>query len=87
MAAADPLARSLSARIAAATRWAKTEDRTTATAPMRKGMRDRLARQIDPDGRLASAELKRRVDSAVLAHMTRMTLAAKRKRDAAAAAA
>lgn len=77
--------RALAARIAAAERWGRTEDRTAATAPARAGRRARLAKQIDPDGILAAndpAELDRRVDSLIRAHMLRMSLKARAARKA-----
>jgi len=75
--ARDPVIRSLVAQQAAAERWGRTTDRTAATAPARAGLRLKFAREIDPDGTLEPAELERRVDSLVRAHMLRMTLAAK----------
>jgi hypothetical protein len=75
--------RTLVAQIAAAERWGRTPDRTAATAPARAGLRAKFAREIDPDGSLASsdpAELERRVDHLQRAHMLRMTLAAKAAR-------
>jgi hypothetical protein len=68
------------ARIAAAERWGRTKDRTAATAPGRTGLRDRFAREIDPDGILAPDELERRVGLLMQAHMLRMSLAAKNAR-------
>ncbi len=80
MPSADPHARSLVAQIAAAERWGRTPDRTAATAPARAGLRDKFARQVDPDGTLAPAEVDMRVDQLVRAHMLRMSLAAKTAR-------
>lgn len=70
------------AQIAAAERWGRTPDRTAATEPARAGLRAKFAREVDPDGTLDAAELERRVDSLVRAHMLRMTLAAKAARRA-----
>jgi hypothetical protein len=78
--ARDPEHRAIVARIAAAERWGRTADRTTATAPARAGLRAKFAREVDPDGTLPPAELERRVDHLVRAHMLRMTLAAKQAR-------
>lgn len=75
-----PEQRSLSARAAALTRWSHVEDRTAATAPARAAFVEQLAEQVDPDGRLTPGERARRVDMARRAHMTRMTLAASRRR-------
>lgn len=72
--------RSLRAKIAAAERWGRTDDRTAATAPARAGLRAKFAREIDPDESLPAAELERRVDSLMRAHMLRMSLAAKTAR-------
>lgn len=80
MAARSPEDRTLVAQIAAATRWGRTPDRTAATAPARAGLRAKFAREIDPSGTLEPAELERRVDSLVHAHMLRMSLRAKASR-------
>lgn len=72
--------RTLIAQIAAAERWGRTVDRTAATAPARAGLRAKFAREVDPDGTLDPAEVERRVDSLVRAHMLRMSLAAKTAR-------
>lgn len=68
------------ARIAAAERWGRTPDRTAATAPARAGLRAKYAREVDPNGNLDPAEVERRVDSLMRAHMLRMSLAAKAER-------
>lgn len=78
--------RSLRAQIAAAERWGRTKDRTAATAPARAGLRAKYAREVDPDGRMDPAEVERRVDSLMRAHMLRMTLKAKQARQRAAEA-
>lgn len=80
MPAADAESRSIVAQIAAAERWGRTPDRTAATAPARAGLRAKFAREVDPDGSLDPAELERRVDSLMRAHMLRMSLAAKKAR-------
>jgi hypothetical protein len=80
MPAASPSDRSVIAQIAAAERWGRTPDRTAATAPARAGLRAKYAREIDPDGTLDSAELERRVDHLMRAHMLRMSRAAKAAR-------
>lgn len=80
MAAATSEDRSIVAQIAAAERWGRTPDRTAATAPARAGLRAKFARQADPDGTLPTAELERRIDSLMRAHMLRMSLAAKTAR-------
>lgn len=75
--------RALIARIAANTRWGRTGDRAAATSAARNGLRAKFAREIDPDGTLATtspAELDRRIDQLHRAHMQRMSLAAKQAR-------
>lgn len=74
--------RVLAAQIAAAERWGRTADRTAATAPARAGLRAKFAREVDPHGTLPSAELERRVDHLMRAHMLRMSLKAKQARAA-----
>lgn len=77
MPARNPDERSLVARIAAAERWGRTDDRVAATAPARAGLRAKFARIVDPDGTLPDDERERRIDSLHQAHMLRMSLAAK----------
>jgi hypothetical protein len=72
--------RSLVAQIAPAERWGRTRDRTAATAPARAGLRAKFAREVDPEGALEPAELERRVDLLMRAHMLRMSLKAKSAR-------
>lgn len=67
--------RALIARIAAAERWARTPDRSTATEPARRGLRARFEREADPDGRLHPAERARRADALLSAHMLRLARA------------
>lgn len=64
--------RALIARIAAAERWARTDDRTAATEPARRGLRARFERQVDPDQTLDPAERARRADALMAAHMLRL---------------
>ena len=75
--------RVLIARIAAAERWARTTDRSAATAPARRGLRAKFEREVDPDETLTLAERTRRVDDLMRAHMLRMSRAsaAKRRRE------
>lgn len=80
MPSADPRDRSVVAQIAAAERWGRVTDRTAATAPARAGLRAKFAREVDPHGTLPPAELERRVDSLMRAHMLRMSRAAKAAR-------
>jgi hypothetical protein len=72
--------RSLIARIAAAERWSRVDDRAAATLAARQGLRAKFARQADPNQTLEAAELEKRVDLLMQAHMLRMSLAAKKAR-------
>jgi hypothetical protein len=73
MPAAKASDRNIIARIAAAERWGRTTDRSTATAPARAGLRAKFAAEVDPDGTLPPAELERCVDHLMQAHMLRMS--------------
>ena len=44
--------RSARGKLAINTRWAKTRDRTAATAKMRQVFQDRFEKQVDPEGTL-----------------------------------
>ncbi len=48
--------RTLTAQIAAHVRWARTPDRTAATAPARAAFDARFEREVDPERVLPSAE-------------------------------
>jgi hypothetical protein len=74
MSARDPHDRTLVARIAASSRWAKEPDRAAATAPARAAFDRRFVRQVDPDGVLDPDELARRVASAKSAFYARLQL-------------
>jgi hypothetical protein len=80
LAAKDPAARILAARIAAAERWGRERDRSAATQPARDARRARLEAIADPDGALDPVELARRVEQLERAQLLRMSLAAKRAR-------
>lgn len=77
---------SLRGRIAAYERWARTADRTAATAPGRRGLEARFEREVDPSGELDPAERARRVDAKRKAHFMRLALLSARSRRAAAEA-
>lgn len=72
--------KAMAGRIGAHTRWAKEPDRKAATAPARKGFRARFEREVDPNSILPPAELARRTDHAISAHMCRLALAKKAKK-------
>lgn len=68
-----PSERSLSARLAAYSKWAQTDARE-GTAAARAAFRDRFDREVDPDGTLDPAERARRAEAARKAHFTRLAL-------------
>lgn len=72
--------RALRARIAAAHRWAQTDDRCAATEPARRGLRARFERAVDPDHVLSNEERTRRAEHLMRAHMLKMSLIAARRR-------
>ena len=85
----SPAERRLIAKKAAHTRWANTPDRLGAMAPARRGFEEKLARQVDPDGKLSPAERGKAVESARKAFYADMALksaAARRRRKGGASA-
>ena len=66
--------RRVQARIAAYTKWARTENRTAATAAARAAFDDRFEREVDPDGRLSATERARRAGFARRAYFARLAL-------------
>jgi hypothetical protein len=79
MAALTPEARTLSARIAAHTRWSR-EDPAANAARGQAGLLARFVREVDPDGLLPEAERQRRAQAARRAHMCRLALASGKAR-------
>lgn len=70
----------LVARIAAAERWARTVDRSAATAPARAAAWERFERLVDPDGVLTPDERRSRAQDLRRANMLRLSrLAAQRR--------
>ncbi len=69
-----PDQRSLRARIATSEKWAKTANRTAATAPARQAFLDRFDKQVDPDGTLDPAERAIRAGHARTAYFARLAL-------------
>lgn len=72
---ADQASRRLAARIGAHARWARTLDRTAATAPARAALEakwERMAREMHPDA--TEDEIKRAAESLRHAHLVRMAL-------------
>jgi hypothetical protein len=76
----SPAERSLRARIAANTRWAKEPDRLAATAPGRRAAFQKLLDEIDPERKLPEAERLKRAKNAQQAQLERIRLAASRNR-------
>jgi hypothetical protein len=82
-----PAERSLLARAAVLSSWAKTTDRSAHgrggdTATRSRANLLAFERQVDPDGDLDPAERERRARAARLAHMNRMSYLASRARHA-----
>jgi hypothetical protein len=71
--------RTLRARLAAQSRWAKS-DPQTGTAAARAAFLARFENEVDPDRKLPVAERARRAESARRAHMTRLALASSKAR-------
>jgi hypothetical protein len=69
----SPEDRAMISRIASLRRWALTNDRRSATAPARRGLREKFADEIDPARALPTAERERRVDQLLRAHMLQMS--------------
>ena len=65
---------STQARIAALLRWARTPNRTVATAPARAAFEARFEGEVDPDGRLSPEERARRAGFARRAYFARLAL-------------
>lgn len=82
----SPAERSLRARAAAYTKWARTEDRPAATAAARTAAHNRFEKLVDPEGVLPPDERIRRADMArraFYADMARKSAKARRKGKAA----
>lgn len=69
-----PEQRSLRAKLAAQTRWAKTRDRTAATAKSREAWAARWEQKADPNSELSPAERAAAGERLMKAHMTAMAL-------------
>jgi len=70
----SPAERAMRAKLAANTRWAKTEDRTASTEPGRRAAEARFEREVDPEGKLPPSERAKRAANLRKAHMQRMAL-------------
>jgi hypothetical protein len=72
---------SLRGRMAAHSRWARTPDRSGATAPARRGFAARFEREVDPEGKLPREVRARLAESARKAYFARLGyLSAKARR-------
>lgn len=74
---------SLRGRLAAHRRWARTPDRSGATAPARSAFEARFEREVDPEGKLPREVRARLAESARKAYFARLAYAsakARRKR-------
>jgi hypothetical protein len=68
------------ARTAAAARWARSADRTAATAPARLAMAQRFYDEVDPERTLSSDEREKLAAEARTAHAVRMQVASANSR-------
>jgi hypothetical protein len=66
--------RALIARIAAHERWARTADRSAATAACRKVFLDRFEAEVDPDGKLDPTVRARLAENKRRAYFQRLAL-------------
>jgi hypothetical protein len=66
-----PTERSMRARIAAYSRWAR-EDPRAGTEPARKAFADKFTKEVDPDNQLPEQERQRRAESKRKAYYTRL---------------
>ena len=66
------MTKNINARIAAEISWARTSDRSARTRPAREAFLKRFEREVDPDGKLAPDERRRRAEHAKRAYMLRL---------------
>jgi hypothetical protein len=80
--ALTPEQRGLRARIAANTRWAHSSNAEAKANGKRaqRGLLEKFAREIDPDGLLPEKERIKRAEQARQAHMQRLALASSKAR-------
>lgn len=79
--------RRLICQVAAHTRWANEDDRSAATSAARAAFANRFEQQVDPEGRLAPSERRKRAESAKRAYysdLARKSAAARRRKRTAA---
>lgn len=82
-----PAELALRAQLAAHTRWANatSDERAENGKRAQRGLLDRFAREVDPDGILPPDERERRATNARKAHMARLALKSSQSRRAKAA--
>ncbi len=66
------MTRRIAAQVAANERWARTVDRSAATANARQAFLDKFAEEVDPAGVLSPDDRERRARNALRAHMARL---------------
>lgn len=76
----DPAERALWSRVGAHKSWANTDDRTARTAPARQAFIDRFEKQVDPEGKLPTAERAKRAENARKAYYSELALKSVRSR-------
>lgn len=69
-----PAERRARAQAAALERWARTEIRAAATEAARDGLLAKFEREVDPEGKLSSAERMKGAEKARKAHYARMRM-------------
>ena len=82
MAAKDPVARSLNARIAAHASWAQTPIRAERTRNAHKASPasvDYWLARVDPSGVMSEGDKRKAAENARSAHMARLVLARRKK--------
>jgi hypothetical protein len=72
--------RSLRARLAVHSSWARTTNPSERTRPGREAAFEKFRRQVDPDGKLSPEERDRRARHAQRAHMLELSLRASKAR-------
>lgn len=68
------------ARIAAYTRWSRTPDAASATAPARQAFELRFEREVDPDGTLPEDVRRKLAERARKAYFARLAYASAKAR-------
>lgn len=77
-----PAERTLRARVAVHTSWAKTTDRSARTKPGTAAFLARFEREVDPDGLMSPADRAKAVENAKSAYFAALALKASKARKA-----